>query len=137
RAVAAAGARPGAAGPPLRGGSDGALDDAVPAGPGQRARGQGPQGPEPPHARLGRLGPAGPLMDAPPLYDLAPALRLMLLGVAVALGPLAWVWLRNARAEPAQRLAALTLLTLCLTFDLVLVGAFTRLTDSGLGCPDW
>jgi cytochrome c oxidase assembly protein subunit 15 len=24
-----------------------------------------------------------------------------------------------------------------LTFDLVLFGAFTRLTDSGLGCPDW
>jgi cytochrome c oxidase assembly protein subunit 15 len=31
----------------------------------------------------------------------------------------------------------LTLLTLFLTFDLVLFGAFTRLTDSGLGCPDW
>ena len=25
----------------------------------------------------------------------------------------------------------------CLTFDLVIFGAFTRLTDSGLGCPDW
>jgi cytochrome c oxidase assembly protein subunit 15 len=24
-----------------------------------------------------------------------------------------------------------------LTFDLVVFGAFTRLTDSGLGCPDW
>ncbi len=76
-------------------------------------------------------------MDAQPLYDLAPALRLMLLGIAVALGPLAWVWLRHQRAAPAQRLAALTLLTLFLTFDLVLFGAFTRLTDSGLGCPDW
>ena len=29
------------------------------------------------------------------------------------------------------------MLTLILTFDLVLFGAFTRLTDSGLGCPDW
>ena len=29
------------------------------------------------------------------------------------------------------------MLTLFLTFDLVLFGAFTRLTDSGLGCPDW
>jgi cytochrome c oxidase assembly protein subunit 15 len=28
-------------------------------------------------------------------------------------------------------------LTLFLTFDLILFGAFTRLTDSGLGCPDW
>ena len=36
-----------------------------------------------------------------------------------------------------RRLHALTLLTLFLTFDLVLFGAFTRLTDSGLGCPDW
>jgi cytochrome c oxidase assembly protein subunit 15 len=26
---------------------------------------------------------------------------------------------------------------LFLTFDLVLFGSFTRLTDSGLGCPDW
>jgi cytochrome c oxidase assembly protein subunit 15 len=71
------------------------------------------------------------------LYDLAPALRLALLGIAIAAGPLAWVWLRNRQAAPAQRLAALTLLTLFLTFDLVLFGAFTRLTDSGLGCPDW
>jgi heme a synthase len=71
------------------------------------------------------------------LYDLAPALRVALLGIAVAAGPLAWVWLRNKKAAPAQRLAALTALTLFLTFDLVLFGAFTRLTDSGLGCPDW
>ncbi|RYF15437.1 MAG: heme A synthase [Comamonadaceae bacterium] len=71
------------------------------------------------------------------LYDLTPAIRLALLGIAVAAGPLAWVWLRNREAAPAQRLAALTVLTLFLTFDLVLFGAFTRLTDSGLGCPDW
>ena len=76
-------------------------------------------------------------MNDASLYDLAPALRLALLGIAVAAGPLAWVWLRNKQAAPAQRLAALTLLTLFLTFDLVLFGAFTRLTDSGLGCPDW
>ncbi|NRF66774.1 COX15/CtaA family protein [Aquincola sp. S2] len=37
----------------------------------------------------------------------------------------------------ASRLAALTALTLFLTFDLIVFGAFTRLTDSGLGCPDW
>lgn len=76
-------------------------------------------------------------MDAQPLYDLSPMLRLMLMGVVLALGPLAWVWLRDKQAAPARRLAALTLLTLFLTFDLVLFGAFTRLTDSGLGCPDW
>ncbi|MEO5669141.1 MAG: COX15/CtaA family protein [Ramlibacter sp.] len=76
-------------------------------------------------------------MDAQPLLDLSPAFRLMLMGIVVALGPLAWVWLRNRQASPARRLQALTLLTLFLTFDLVLFGAFTRLTDSGLGCPDW
>ncbi|HRM00433.1 MAG TPA: COX15/CtaA family protein, partial [Acidovorax sp.] len=77
-------------------------------------------------------------MDAPQsLYDLAPLARLMLLGVVIALGPLAWVAWRNPGSSPLRRLQALTVLTLFLTFDLVLFGAFTRLTDSGLGCPDW
>jgi heme a synthase len=76
-------------------------------------------------------------MQSQALYDLSPALRLMLLGLTLALGPLAWVWLRNRQASLPQRLRALTLLTLFLCFDLVLFGAFTRLTDSGLGCPDW
>ncbi|MFO1327341.1 MAG: COX15/CtaA family protein [Rubrivivax sp.] len=71
------------------------------------------------------------------LYDLAPAARLMLLGAMVALGPLAWVWVRRADADPAARWRTLTRLILFLCFDLVLFGAFTRLTDSGLGCPDW
>ena len=71
------------------------------------------------------------------LYDLSPALRLMGMGLVVAMGPLAWLWLRGRGQSPARRLQALTLLTLFLTFDLVLFGAFTRLTDSGLGCPDW
>ena len=77
------------------------------------------------------------VMDSLPLYNLSPALRLMGMGLVVALGPLAWVWLRSRDASPARRLQALTLLTLFLTFDLVMFGAFTRLTDSGLGCPDW
>lgn len=76
-------------------------------------------------------------MDTTPLVDLGPVLRIALLGIVIALGPLAWVWLRNRRAAPAARLHALTLLTAFLTFDLILFGAFTRLTDSGLGCPDW
>jgi cytochrome c oxidase assembly protein subunit 15 len=76
-------------------------------------------------------------MQAPDLIDLSPVLRLALLGAVLALGPLAWVWLRHRRSEPRARLQALTWLTLFLTFDLVLFGAFTRLTDSGLGCPDW
>lgn len=77
------------------------------------------------------------MMDTQPLYDLAPLAQLMLLGVVIALGPLAWVSLRNRHSSPMRRLQALTVLTLFLTFDLVLFGAFTRLTDSGLGCPDW
>lgn len=77
------------------------------------------------------------MSDTQPLYDLAPVLELMLLGLLIALGPLAWVWVRNRRSSPMRRLQALTVLTLFLTFDLVLFGAFTRLTDSGLGCPDW
>lgn len=77
------------------------------------------------------------MSDTQPLYDLAPVLELMLLGLVIALGPLAWVWVRNRRSSPLRRLQALTVLTLFLTFDLVLFGAFTRLTDSGLGCPDW
>lgn len=76
-------------------------------------------------------------MSTPELYNLSPALRLMIMGLAVALGPLAWVWVRNKNAPVAQRLQVLTLVTLFLTFDLVIFGAFTRLTDSGLGCPDW
>ncbi len=76
-------------------------------------------------------------MDVTPLYDLSPIFRLMLLGIIVAAGPLAWIWLRNRQAPVGRRLHVLTLVTLFLTFDLVLFGAFTRLTDSGLGCPDW
>ncbi len=76
-------------------------------------------------------------MNEVPLYDLDPALWLMLTGLLVAIGPLAWVWWRSRHAPLPQRLRLLTLVTLFLTFDLVLFGAFTRLSDSGLGCPDW
>jgi heme a synthase len=71
------------------------------------------------------------------LVDWSPIVQVALLGIALALGPLLWIWLRHRGATPAKRLHALTLLTLFLTFDLVLFGAFTRLSDSGLGCPDW
>jgi heme a synthase len=77
------------------------------------------------------------MSNALTLIDLAPLFQMMLMGLGVALGPLAWIWLRNRHANAQRRLHALTLLTLFLTFDLVLFGAFTRLTDSGLGCPDW
>ena len=76
-------------------------------------------------------------MSDPALYDFAPVIRMALLALVIALAPLAWIWLRHRGAPAAARQRALTLLTLFLTFDLVMFGAFTRLTDSGLGCPDW
>jgi cytochrome c oxidase assembly protein subunit 15 len=71
------------------------------------------------------------------LYNLSPLVNLMLMGILLALVPLIWVGWRSRRATPLGRFQSLTLLTLFLTFDLVMFGAFTRLTDSGLGCPDW
>jgi heme a synthase len=62
---------------------------------------------------------------------------MLLAGLALALAPLAWVGWRYRHGTPVGRVRALTVITLFLTFDLVLFGAFTRLTDSGLGCPDW
>jgi len=76
-------------------------------------------------------------MNTPALYDFSPIMQLIAMGALVALGPLLWVWLRHKGATPARRLQALTVLALFLTFDLTMFGAFTRLTDSGLGCPDW
>lgn len=68
---------------------------------------------------------------------LLPLGQVAAIGSAVALGPLI-LWRQRARAATATgQLRALTLLALFLTFDLIVFGAFTRLTDSGLGCPDW
>ncbi len=72
-----------------------------------------------------------------PLYDWTPLVGLLALGTLIALGPLAWTWWRHARNGAERKWHALRVLMLFLTFDLVLFGAFTRLTDSGLGCPDW
>ena len=76
-------------------------------------------------------------MNAPSPFDTSALAGLMLAGALLAMLPLIWVGWRNRGASPVKRLHALALLTLVLTFDLVLFGAFTRLTDSGLGCPDW
>jgi heme a synthase len=80
-------------------------------------------------------------METTSLVNLTPILKVMLLGLTVACGPLAWWWLQhksaNNQGQRIKRLQALTAFTLFLTFDLVIFGAFTRLTDSGLGCPDW
>ena len=60
-------------------------------------------------------------------------IQLAITGMLVALLPLALVWV----SADANKYRKLVWITLFLAFDLVLVGGFTRLSDSGLGCPDW
>lgn len=60
-------------------------------------------------------------------------IQLALTGLIVAMLPLSMVWVSN---DP-DKYRKLVWITLFLTFDLIMFGAFTRLTDSGLGCPDW
>jgi len=62
----------------------------------------------------------------------------MLIGLAIkalilAAIPLALVYV----ARGNDRYRRLAWVTVFFTFDLIVFGAFTRLTDSGLGCPDW
>ena len=71
------------------------------------------------------------------LYNLEPIVGLLVLGAALLVLPLGWVWYKHPNASAMQRMQVLSWVTLFLTFDLVMFGAFTRLTDSGLGCPDW
>ncbi len=59
--------------------------------------------------------------------------QLVLSGLLAATLPLAMVWMSS---DP-NKYRKLVWLTAFLTFDLIVFGAFTRLTDSGLGCPDW
>jgi len=59
--------------------------------------------------------------------------QLGLTGLLAASLPLAMVWV----SSDTNKYRKLVWLTAFLTFDLIVFGAFTRLTDSGLGCPDW
>ncbi|MGL4574059.1 MAG: COX15/CtaA family protein [Burkholderiaceae bacterium] len=47
------------------------------------------------------------------------------------------VWFSRGDTSAKARYRKLVAITLFFTLDLILFGAFTRLTDSGLGCPDW
>lgn len=60
-------------------------------------------------------------------------IQLAIMGMLAALLPAAIVWVSN----DTDKYRKLIWVTLFLTFDLIMFGAFTRLTDSGLGCPDW
>ncbi|HAT32516.1 MAG TPA: heme A synthase [Janthinobacterium sp.] len=59
--------------------------------------------------------------------------QLAITGLLVALLPLSMVWM----SADAHKYRKLVWVAVFLTFDLIMFGAFTRLTDSGLGCPDW
>ncbi|WP_332848462.1 COX15/CtaA family protein [Massilia sp. S19_KUP03_FR1] len=58
---------------------------------------------------------------------------LLLTGLIAATLPLTLVWM----STDANKYRKLVWITAFLTFDLIVFGGFTRLTDSGLGCPDW
>jgi cytochrome c oxidase assembly protein subunit 15 len=58
---------------------------------------------------------------------------LLLTGLIAATLPLTMVWM----SADINKYRKLVWITAFLTFDLIIFGAFTRLTDSGLGCPDW
>lgn len=60
-------------------------------------------------------------------------IQLAIIGMIAAMLPLAIVWV----SDDPDKYRKLVWVTLFLTFDLIMFGAFTRLTDSGLGCPDW
>ncbi|MGV0962487.1 MAG: COX15/CtaA family protein [Polynucleobacter sp.] len=64
---------------------------------------------------------------------------LLLLGELAAIAivfaglPLVYLWTRPSY----NFFQKLNWVLVFMTFDLIVFGAFTRLTDSGLGCPDW
>lgn len=60
-------------------------------------------------------------------------IQLGIIGLIAAMLPLSMVWVSSDQ----DKYRKLVWVTVFLTFDLIMFGAFTRLTDSGLGCPDW
>ena len=65
--------------------------------------------------------------------DLVLLLELGAIAVVFAGIPLAYLWTRSGYSFFQK----LNWVVVFMTFDLIVFGAFTRLTDSGLGCPDW
>ena len=64
-------------------------------------------------------------------------LQLALIPLLISIFPLSYIWVSRRKDGQQNRIAKLIAVALFLTFDLIIVGSFTRLTDSGLGCPDW
>ncbi len=65
--------------------------------------------------------------------DVSNFILLALTGILAASVPLALVW----TATGTHKYRKLAWVIAFFTFDLIVFGGFTRLTDSGLGCPDW
>ena len=65
--------------------------------------------------------------------QIATLAQLGAMGLLAAMLPLAMVWI----SSDANKYRKLVWIGVFLTFDLIMFGAFTRLSDSGLGCPDW
>jgi cytochrome c oxidase assembly protein subunit 15 len=59
--------------------------------------------------------------------------QLAVSGILAAIVPLSMVWMSSDPSKYRKLVWTIAFLT----FDLIVFGAFTRLTDSGLGCPDW
>src|SRR5450830_1472241 len=59
-------------------------------------------------------------------------LQLALTGLCVAVIPFCIVFLSKEKNKHRKLIAV----SVALTFELIMFGAFTRLTDSGLGCRD-
>ena len=59
--------------------------------------------------------------------------HLLTLGLLMASIPLLYWWGKGGVKRPYY----LVWIAVFFTFDLIIFGAFTRLSDSGLGCPDW
>ena len=68
-----------------------------------------------------------------PAMHLSALAQLGLTGLLVALLPLTMVWV----SSDANKYRKLVWIAVFLTVDLIMFGGFTRLSDSGLGCPDW
>ena len=60
-------------------------------------------------------------------------LELAAIAIVFAGLPLAYLWKKPGYSFFQK----LNWVLVFMTFDLIVFGAFTRLTDSGLGCPDW
>jgi cytochrome c oxidase assembly protein subunit 15 len=59
--------------------------------------------------------------------------QMIVTAFLVAMVPLSIVW----TSSDSNKYRKLVWVGVFITFDLIVFGAFTRLTDSGLGCPDW